>query len=476
MSKKIAKRTNVKHTEKNVRNDQDKKLVPIKKPIQRKAKGWMGSQYGESIYFESKPAFLIYDSIMDEVRVVDMVETPDLIYYPLKKEDCGYRPYEFSGEEFEHLKSSKMTKENLLEEIEKQVDMYLSARKEVKFLTVGDILLTYCQEWIDTMHTPYYVGETESGKSSAAHLFRNLGYRPLYGANIPYANIYTFLGTDEEGAGTIIEDEAQGLDWDRNKLKLYKNSYARGQFESRVEMRPVRHQVHFRTFCFKVFAGESLPHDKGMNERLAVCHMIQGKVKKNIKRLSKDDEKEINILRNKLLLWKIQNVKTGLDKTETNLTQRDQELWEDYLRVMNGTKYEQVGTETAGYFIKQRHEKIWNSLDARIFKELCKNLEDNRLYFERFWHHLTGPDSEINGILEGSTYLEDETSKKITKNSLSKLLEEKFQGIKKATYEETENDTIRKRTYYVFKPEIIESLKQKYNTNEVKNEGSIVVS
>jgi len=38
-----------------------------------------------------------------------------------------------------------------------------------------------------------------------------------------YAGIYNFYGTREEANGTIIEDEAQNLDSNKDKIRLHKN-------------------------------------------------------------------------------------------------------------------------------------------------------------------------------------------------------------------------------------------------------------
>ena len=37
------------------------------------------------------------------------------------------------------------------------------------------------------------------------------------------ANVYQFLGSGEEGIGTICEDEADNIDEDREKMKVHKN-------------------------------------------------------------------------------------------------------------------------------------------------------------------------------------------------------------------------------------------------------------
>jgi hypothetical protein len=42
------------------------------------------------------------------------------------------------------------------------------------------------------------------------------------------ANIFTFLGSGDEGIGTLCEDEADNLDEDREKMRIYKSGYTTG--------------------------------------------------------------------------------------------------------------------------------------------------------------------------------------------------------------------------------------------------------
>src|SRR5690348_16247945 len=99
--------------------------------------------------------------------------------------------------------AEKMDREQLLDGIKSEIDGFISLSDIGKHLILGDILLTYCQEWINTVHYPFFVGETESGKSSALHLVKWLGYRCMLGEDVPQADVYNFLGSDEEGCGTI---------------------------------------------------------------------------------------------------------------------------------------------------------------------------------------------------------------------------------------------------------------------------------
>ena len=443
----------------------ERKQKAIKQPKKNpkiKVKGLIENVFVESIVLNGKPYFLCYDKQTKTITPKDEIENEDSIYFPISLEEYGYSPYSFSDEELDEMISSKISKEEILDGLKKIIDKFINANENIKHLILGDLFLTYSQEWMNTTHFLYFVGETESGKSSALHLFKILGYRCLYGVDIPIADIYNFLGLDEESTGIIAEDEAQELGFNRDKIRLYKNSYAKGSLKPIIILlKDGRKQVFYKTFCFKVFAGEKVPTDKGFNERLAVIHMVQGHTEKNIKRLDPGDQLSLEKLRKQLLVWKIQHIENDLDSINSGLKARDQELWEDYLRIMMGTKYEEASKAVVRFYTEQRHEKIWNSLEARIFKLVVENMKDNIVVSEKLWQSLISG-QDISGDLDRATFTEHETGKKISRNTLAKLLEEKFQGAKKSKYKEKDGKP-HKVTYYVFDQKVVEKLSAKYN-------------
>ena len=433
---------------------------------QTKVKGWLGSLFVESIIWDFKPMFLCYDKTSKRITLKDSVEYGRIIYVPLDLENIGYDPYFFRSAELDELQASNLTKEDLLSEITELVNTYLDAIDEIKTLVIGDLFLSYCQEWIRTIHFIFAVGETESGKSTLVYLFKLLAYRCLYGTNIPAADVYNFLGTSEEGTGTIAEDEAQDISFDRRKIRLYKNSYAKGARQPIIDMKNGRKQIFYWTFCLKIFAGEKLPYDKGMVERLAICFMKQGKPKGNAKRLSAEEHKVFAKLRNKMLIWKLRNIETGLGTMHSGLEARDQELFEDYLRVMSGTKYEEAARKTVEYFVKQRHERIWNSTEAKILRLVLKiKDQNNEVYFLDLWSRIF-EGSEISVGVHKSGFEDLESGERISANSLAKMLEEKFQGkkgIRKKFFEIMGVKKQQRMTYYTFDEKTLELLSKKYN-------------
>ena len=164
-----------------------------------------------------------------------------------------------------------------------------------------------------------------------------------------------------------------------------------------------------------------------------------------------------------MLVWKVLNFNKGLEHFESNLKKRDQELWEDFLSIIHGTKYFQACEKVVEYYTKQRHQSIWNSLEARIFKLIVDKLDDKlSLRLESFWYYLTQEQGDLAGTLDKETFYPHDFPKKVTRNYLSKLFDEKFQA-KRHTKYETIGERKHLRTEYKFDLEIVQKLATKYN-------------
>lgn len=452
-----------KQDHKQIDKDQ-KRQQDLEKHAQTKAKGMVNHYYVESILLEGKPYFLCNNVTTGEISTKPNLFYLDQMIKPLDPSQCGYLPYDFTVDEIQKITTNKLSKDLILDKIKEQISKYVVLEDLDHTLILGDVMLTYEQEHINTIHFLFVVGETESGKSTIAHFFRWLGYRCLYGEDIPNADIYNFLGTDEEGAGTIAEDEAQEIGINHEKIRTYKNSYSKGALKPRIiQTMNSKKQVYYKTFCFKVFCGEKIPDDKGFRERLAVIHMIEGSPKSNIKRLSKEEKQELLNLRKALLAYKVQNIQNSLPEVNSGLTQRDQELWEDFLRVLYDTKYSDDAKKVVDYYTKQRHESIWNSIEARMFKLILRVINVQfEARFEQFWDYLVNQQDDLAGRLEKETFYPHDYPQKITRNYLASLFEGKFHAIRRQKYF-SNNGKQHKITVYQFDENVIKSLSKKYN-------------
>ena len=424
-----------------------------------KVKGWVSkTRFVESVIVDGKPAFLVKDTTTGKISVEYNILTPEGSVRPLKKEEMGYIPFEFTLEEIQELETVNFSREELLDWILEIVQQYADMSPDKQILVTGDIFLTYCLEWISTTHFLFFVGDRGSGKTNASQIIGETGYRCMIAGSITPANIYGFLGTDEEGVGCICEDEVDATGKDMDKMRIYRISYAKGRKIPKIDMTgKAKLQLFYNTFCMVFFSGESLLEDQAVRERTVAIYMMKGNPKDNIKRPKDRKWKEDHIvpLRKKLLFWKMQNIGKGLPIIDSGLTGRDQELFEDFLSVFAGTKYGKEAGDVVKDYVNQRQKTITDSLEARIFRELISRLDENReIEFLRFLGILTISDE----------FSEDQH--KLNKTSLSKILLEKFQAKKESRVKK--NNRIRKQTtYYRFDKKILKILSEKYHINDL---------
>ncbi len=447
---------------KEVKKDSSKNAKP-------KVKGWVSkTRFVESVIVNLRPTFWVRDISTDKFSVEHRILTLEGPVKPLERQEMGYKPYEFTSDEIRELESVGISKEKLLEYILEVVQQYVDMPLRDQILLTGDVFLTYCLEWTSTTHFLFFVGDSGSGKTNATQVPGELGYRCMMASEMSHANIYNFLGTDEEGCGCICVDEAQDIGNDKEKMRIYKNSYAKGRKIPKIDMTGKKKvQIYYNTYCMVFFSGDGLPDDKAFRQRTVVIYMVKGKPKDNIKRpkYKKWKEEHIQPLRKRLLLWKMQNIGKEFLIVDSGLTGRDQELFEDFLSVFAGTKYESDAKDVVNHYVSQRQQAITDSLEAIIFRALEPHLEKNKEM--EFSHIMNILASELSGEYDPSskTYVLDNGTR-LTKNLVSKILLEKFRAERKQTSKVIDGKK-KQTTYYVFDEKTIRVLSEKYHVDDL---------
>ena len=186
-----------------------------------------------------------------------------------------YRQYTIDTATWQEIEAGKykVSKQELFDQIYDKIDVYLALDEVYKTLLASHILETYIQFKLNAVGYLFAIGQRNSGKSRACDMVAYLGYRPLYCLVINSANIYNYIGSDEDNEGevTIIEAEIDPKNERKDpgrieRLKIYRNGNRKGNCVRRIldSSSSERRQVFYETFCSKMFAGYEKPHDEAL--------------------------------------------------------------------------------------------------------------------------------------------------------------------------------------------------------------------
>jgi hypothetical protein len=269
----------------------------------------------EAVIVQGKPKFAVavpkvgYPDQVSSIGLVDAIELDEYtIIKAFERQAYINKPYVFkSEEEFQAFVENIKTKD--LDELYKKVKSiwrkYVDADDFHISLCAADTIFSYFQDKIGLTHYLFFVGGNTSGKSNNLTVLHFLIYRNMMSSGMTAANVYTYLGSGEEGIGTICEDEADNIDQDFDKMRVYKNGYTTGIPYHRTDTTVGRQQLKFNTFCFKAFAAEKLPDSvtaKGFNQRTIELPCVYGLPQFDISELvNPAGEEEYQCLLNELL-------------------------------------------------------------------------------------------------------------------------------------------------------------------------------
>ena len=114
-----------------------------------------------------------------------------------------------------------MTLSELYAKIKSLCNLFIDAQdKHHVSILAADIIYTYYQDRLGLTHYLFFIGKPGSGKSNNLTLIKLLGYRTFMSADMTTANVYQFLGNQEEAIGTLCIDEANSVDEDSRLMEI----------------------------------------------------------------------------------------------------------------------------------------------------------------------------------------------------------------------------------------------------------------
>jgi hypothetical protein len=95
-------------------------------------------------------------------------------------------------------------------------------------ISAADEIYSYFQEKIGLRHYLFFTSGNNSGKSNNLTKIHYTAYRNMMSTDMTAANIYQFLGSrEDEGHGTICEDEADNIDQNPDKMRINRTDILR---------------------------------------------------------------------------------------------------------------------------------------------------------------------------------------------------------------------------------------------------------
>jgi hypothetical protein len=347
----------------------------------------------EAIIIGQKAFFAVSDftnheelgiTLQKEIRLDDDRKT---VLKPLDLVAYINKPYRFeSKEEFwGYIEKAKcQTLDSLYASVEAIFRKYVDA--DILNITIcsADTIFTHKQDRVGTTHYLFFVGDNESGKSAYLTILEYLAYRNICSIGITYANIYQFLGSRDEGVGTISEDEADNIDKDTEKMRLYKSGYTKGKVVPKTDTTYGRTQYKFNAYCFKAFAAERLPDPqiaKGFLQRIVELKCVAGFPDYDISEaVDPGDDEELQALLDELVELRILifcycrllHYKDRIPNIKLNIRNREKQLFKPVLRVFYGTKTFNILLPVISNFVTQKRQAKVDSYHSFLFQLIKK--------------------------------------------------------------------------------------------------------
>lgn len=416
----------------------------------------------EAVIIAGHPMFVYTINGGTSVTFYEELETQDMKLRPPGKQE--YPPdsaLEFASEE-EFMDYVRIANEDdnlykLYKDVRKfyTKDYFVDTEPRNSTLLALYTITSYFQDKFSTVPYIWLIGDNGSGKNSILMTYSWLGYRVFYMSGASGANICEYLGTVEDGQGTIAEDELGDLDKDDYKKLLYMTGYAYGGSVPKILNASTddREQRYYRSYCQKMSASESLPsikYSKGVLDREFIIKCVKGFPKYNVKMTKKRTRtpevlrlvNDLQSLRKRLFAYRLAHFDDVIEEIKgLSISGRALELTESALQLFH--KYKETEEEddktlnedilpTLSEFLKDRLGRRNTSLEAKLYpivtkmvKEQGEILENDKI-FATTKSEMEG--TPVTGKEEYAFYVE-ELNRVVKRTDIYKVLREKFKAI-----------------------------------------------
>jgi hypothetical protein len=408
----------------------------------------------EAVIVGGVPYFAVSKSDSNKITLEPLLKIDDKSEYgPFESSTYLSEAYRFeSKRDFEACvqKARDETRDSLYRRVKTIWSKYIDADPFHISICAADTIFLYYQDRMGLTHYLFFIGGNNCGKSNNLLVLKYLAYRNFTSTDMTAPNLYQFLGSGEEGQGTLCEDEADRIDEDRQKMAIHKNGYIKGFPVARTDTSFGRKQMKYNTFCFKAFAAERFPDPvkaKGFNQRVIELQCSSGQPQHDIAEVTDETgaeefqvlSDELNEMRNTLLLVRLLRFHQVIPDIELNIKGREKQLFKPVLRLFQKTETLVELLPVISNYVVQKREANSSSLHAflyRVIKDLIKERQTSQLTSSFIWDYIK---SNLQGEDIHGKPLSYETSEfgTLSQKEITQMLEhifgakiKKTQGIK----------------------------------------------
>jgi hypothetical protein len=313
-------------------------------------------------------------------------------YRPFESSAYLSEPYRFESRQDFDLTVKRArgeTLDSLYEKVKRIWLIYVDSDDFHISICAADTIFTYYQDKMGLTHYLFFIGGNNCGKSNNLLVLKYLAYRNFTSTDMTAANIYQFLGSGEEGQGTLCEDEADRIDEDRQKMAIHKNGYIKGFPVARTDTSFGRKQLKYNTFCWKAFAAERFPDPvkaKGFNQRVIELQCSSGNPQQDIAEVTSpagaeefgDLLDELNEMRNLLLVYRLLHYHDKLPDIKLNIKGREKQLFKPVIRIFQNTKTQAELLPVISNYVIQKREANRGTLHAFLYRVIIDLIADRK--------------------------------------------------------------------------------------------------
>jgi hypothetical protein len=291
--------------------------------------------------------------------------------------------------------------EQLLKEIQAYIHKYLDVSEAFEPIATYYILFTWLYDRFNEVPYLRALGDFGTGKSRFKDVIGSVCYKPVFTSGA--TTLSPLFRIIDDVKGTLIIDEAdfKHSDKDSDIIKLLNVGYQKGGAIFRSEGKGVFEVKGFDVFCPKIVATRETFADRALESRFLVEEMGVDKLRPGIPlSLKKEFYDDAEELRNKLLMWRMNNYFTPITYREDAIEGIHPRLNQIVIPLLSIIKDEQICKNLIAFIIKYNNELVEDrnlTIESVVIFAILKLKHDN---FDEREFTTKEISEEVNKLLE----------------------------------------------------------------------------